>query len=241
MSQTLGVDYSFSRPSPALLAAKGFKFACRYLGGSTDKRITRAEAAALHSHGLAIPLVYESAANRSAQGYATGVADAREALREAGLVGVPSGIPIFFAVDFDAAWWQVEPYFKGVQHVLGVRGGPYGSDKITRAARGIGIKYTWQTCAWSGGRLDTGCNIYQRQAMTRFVAGCDEDVLINAMPMWGLAAKVAAAPATTQHRTNFVTARIALTEAINNPANPPGSPAHIAASRALNDIAPFSK
>lgn len=183
----LGVDYSFSRPSPALLHSKGFKAVGRYLGGSRDKDITRAEAAALHAHGLGIWIVFEGGASRSAQGYAAGVADARAALAQANSVGLPAGCPIFFAVDFNGSWAQVAAYFAGTRKVLGSRTGPYGSYAITTAARSAGYRWTWQTCAWSGGRVDSRANIYQRQQMTRFVPGCDENEVLNAFPVWGAA------------------------------------------------------
>lgn len=180
----LAVDYSFSRPSFAEIKSKGYVAVGRYLGGSPDKQITRAEANGLLAAGLKIWLVWEGAANRAAQGKGAGIADAQAALSAAHAVGYPDSAPIFFAVDFDAQPAAVRPYFEGVKSVLGPRTGVYGGYNITRGVADL-APYRWQTVAWSGGKVDANAHLYQRSTMTHPIAGCDEDVIQKTFPMWG--------------------------------------------------------
>jgi hypothetical protein len=188
MGQTLGVDYSFSRPSPA--AIKAFHtFVMRYLTGN-GKAVSRAEIDALHAQGLGVGFVFESIAGRSAAGRAAGTADARAALSAANALGVPAAVPLFFAVDFPATPGQVTPYFAGVRSVLGARAGVYGSYSITTAGL---APWRWQTMAWSGGKVDPNAHLIQRITMTHPIKGCDENVLQHPLPFWG--PKVVATPA----------------------------------------------
>ena len=54
------VDYSFSRPSAASIAAAGFIGVVRYLSGNAGKDLSAGERDALHAAGLAIALVWET-------------------------------------------------------------------------------------------------------------------------------------------------------------------------------------
>jgi hypothetical protein len=181
VSQNLAVDYSFSRPAAAAIKSAGYTAVGRYLGGSAGKQLTKSEAAALHSAGLGIWLVYESTANRALAGKVAGAADAKAAAADAAALGYPVGCPIFFAVDFDAAPAQVAAYFDGVRSVLGDRAGVYGGYKITTAGL---APWRWQTAAWSGGKLDQAAHLYQRVRMTHPISGCDENVICKALPVW---------------------------------------------------------
>lgn len=180
---SLAVDYSFSRPSPAAIKSSGYVAVGRYLGGSSAKQISKAEADALHAAGLGIWLVWEGAADRAAQGRAAGVADAHSALASARALGYPDSAPLFFAVDFDANPSVVRPYFAGVKSVLGNRTGVYGGIRVTQALADL-APYRWQTAAWSGGKVDTNAHLYQRIKMTHPVSGCDENLIQKAFPMW---------------------------------------------------------
>lgn len=184
MSQTLAVDYSFSRPAPSVIAHNGYVAVGRYLGGSASKDLTRGEAAALHTAGLGIWLVWEGVASRAKDGYGAGQADARAAQAAAAALGYPSECPLFFAVDFDAQPGDVRPYFQGVKSVVGARAGVYGGIRVTEGLRDL-IPYRWQTVAWSGGQVDPEAHLYQRAAMKRPIAGCDENVICHPFPMWG--------------------------------------------------------
>lgn len=179
---SLAADYSFARPSVSALEHDDGVL--RYVSHDPGKNLTVQEAKELRAAGKWIALVWEDAANRAAQGHAAGVADATEANRQADALGYPKDAVIFYAVDFDATPGQVQPYFDGAKSVPGSRPvGAYGSSKIT------GIKltsYNWQTSAWSGGLVDGSANLYQRQKPTHPVPGCDENVLLNPFPAWGL-------------------------------------------------------
>lgn len=180
MTETLAVDYSFSRPSPATIKSHGYHAVGRYLGGSASKQITKAEAASLHAAGLGIWLVYETSADRARSGKAGGVSDAHAAVKAANALGYPTRCPIFFAVDFDATAAAVSAYFAGVISVLGDMAGVYGGIKVAGLAT-----WTWQTAAWSGGELSPKAHLYQRVKMTHPISGCDENVICRPIPVWG--------------------------------------------------------
>lgn len=182
----LGVDYSFARPSPAKIKAAGYDAVGRYLSSYASKNITKAEASELHAAGLGIWLVWEQGARRAQGSLTDGAADARSALAQAEALGFPDECPIFFAVDFDATYPQVQRYLDGARAVVGDRAGVYGGYKITTAVRAAGVRYTWQTMGWSGGRIDTDANLFQRiHATVRHpVPDTDENLLQRDFPLW---------------------------------------------------------
>jgi len=149
-----GVDYSFSRPSPLLLKAAGKQFAIRYISGY-GKALTSDEKAVLFRAGLGIGLVFESTGGRAMAGYVAGAQDAAISLSVSNSLGL-KGIPIFFAVDFDATPAQkphIAAYLTGAASVLGKnRVGVYGSYYVVKYMSEQHIcGYFWQTYAWSGG------------------------------------------------------------------------------------------
>lgn len=179
---SLAADYSFARPSVSALQPDDGVL--RYVSHEPGKNLTVAEAKTLRAAGKWIALVFEDGAQRALDGAAAGKADAEFANQQADALGYPKDAVIFYAVDFDATPGQVTAYFDGAKSVPGGRPvGAYGSIKIT------GIKlasYNWQTSAWSGGAVDGSANLYQRQRPTHPVPGCDENVLLNPFPAWGL-------------------------------------------------------
>lgn len=183
---TVILDYSFARPDPKLLAEHCVGV-MRYLGPSSNKKtLTLAEAARLRKVGLRIGVVWETVANRAAAGLSAGKSDALVAAKEAAGLGIPTTVPIFFAVDFDATVAQVRAYFQGIAaakiaHPIGV----YGSAKITEGIGGEHLAaYRWQTVAWSGGARDAAANLLQTVEKSP-VAGCDVNHLQHQLPMWG--------------------------------------------------------
>src|SRR3954454_9683507 len=101
-----GIDYAFGRPTMAALKSAGIKFVCRYLSHSPSKNLTAAEAKKLSDAGIWIVVVWETTAKRALDGYAAGAADARDALAQAQICGMPDDRPIYFAVDWDASAGQ---------------------------------------------------------------------------------------------------------------------------------------
>ncbi len=149
-----GVDYS-TRPADwgafaRALKAGGYSFVGRYLSDRT-KGITRGEYEALRAEGLDIYAYYETTAGAALDGYARGVAHARDAFARMRAFGATEA-PVYFAVDVDTTGPRVEPYFRGVLSVaVDVRRvGAYGGYHVIRWLFDQGlITYGSQTEAWS--------------------------------------------------------------------------------------------
>jgi hypothetical protein len=166
-----GVDYAFSHPSIASLVANGKSFAVRYLFPFSQnpgtKNLTRGEADQLNAaltHGVVSN--YESYAERAAEGFAAGVADARAADAQHRACGGPPTRPIYFSVDFDPVASQypgIADYFRGIISVIGLaRTGAYGSYNMIKYLFDQHlIAWGWQTYAWSGGKYDERCQLSQ--------------------------------------------------------------------------------
>lgn len=161
-----GCDF-VSGPTAAELKAGGFHFVCRYLSTpGNPKNLTKAEAVALHAHGIKIVLVFETVGQRALSGKAGGIADAKSARAQATALGCPASVPIYYAVDFDAVGAEVGKvvsYFKGLCAVEGAaKVGVYGGIDTVKAVLGARVaKWAWQTLAWSGGKWFTGNHIEQ--------------------------------------------------------------------------------
>jgi hypothetical protein len=160
-------------------AGRAVTFVCRYLSHSAGKNLTRKEADTLTAGGIWMAVVWETTADRALSGKAGGIADAKEALRQATVCGMPDDRPIYFAVDWDASASQqsaINQYLIGCASVLGVdRVGLYaGYGPITRAFSAGVIAWGWQTYAWSGGELSTKAQLYQySNGHTVGGIGCD--------------------------------------------------------------------
>jgi Domain of unknown function (DUF1906) len=194
-----GVDYSWGRPSPSVLAASGYTFASRYLSyDTTGKNISAGEAQALHDAGIDVVLNWESSAAAPLGGYSTGVAHATHAVALAAEVGAPASLPIYFSVDFDvtaAQFAAVDAYFDGVAAILPVeRIGAYGGIRTIAHLFDRGrITYGWQTYAWSGGQWDPRAQVRQvDNGLTIDGAAVDLDVaLADDFGQWSAAGPAA--------------------------------------------------
>lgn len=178
MNRTVkGLDYSFARPNLDQVKAQGFHFVVRYLTGS-GKALTGGEIAELRKRGLAVAVVFESSGNRAGQGRVAGEGDARQASGQAKVDGL-EGIPIFMAVDFDATFAQVKPYFEGVSGVLGKgRRGAYASGLLLRQLVAAGlIDWAWEagSTGWGDGRRYDNAHILQKAPSVK-IGGADVDV-----------------------------------------------------------------
>lgn len=174
-----GVDYAWSHPSAASLAAAGMRFACRYLATDASKSLTAAEAQALAAVGISSVVVWETTAKRALDGQTAGADDAKKAAALAAGCGMPDSRPIYFAVDFDAAAGQqaaIDAYLDGAASVIGrARVGIYGGYYPVRRALDAGsATWAWQTAAWSGGYWDTRAVI--RQGAQTTVGGVTVDL-----------------------------------------------------------------
>lgn len=149
------------------LRAKGITFVCRYLvpADMAWKRLTKSEAGRISEAGISILSVYESTADRACGGNAAGLADGAAALKEAKGIGQTEGSAIYFAVDFDAQssdYDKIEAYLKSAaSQIMGYHIGVYGSYRVCEEMAKRGIKYCWQTYAWSRGKKSVHANVYQ--------------------------------------------------------------------------------
>jgi len=166
-----GIDYAWSHPDPAAIAAAGYQFTCRYLSRDPTKNLTLGEAQALAAHGVWVVANWEFTAQDALRGRAGGVADATAALAQAKACGMPDGRPIYFSIDWDVTPAQeptVTAYFGGVDSVLGLAAaGEYAGYYPLRVQRdGSVTTWEWQTAAWSGGQWDARVNIRQTGSTT---------------------------------------------------------------------------
>ena len=153
-----GLDYSDARPGHTAMKTAGVRFVMRYIGSSNHtasrhpKFLTRAEAAALHADGFDVGVVFETTAGRADGGRAAGLADVDLAIGELAYCGLPSDLPVYFAVDYDAEVGpKISAYFAAIAEVIGVaRTGAYGGYRVVKALRDKDLTgKSWQTYAWS--------------------------------------------------------------------------------------------
>jgi Domain of unknown function (DUF1906) len=175
-----GVDYSQNVPMTATEArANGLSFVCRYVSTpGNDKNIRQSEVDDFRAHGVGIVLVFENGTDSALGGHAQGAMDAKSADSQGNSLGL-AGIPIYFAVDFDAQpnqYAALDSYFQGVVAVLGMaRVGAYGGYYVIKHFLDNKIvHYAWQAIAWSNGNIDPRAHIFQDAGAT--VAGVDVDL-----------------------------------------------------------------
>jgi len=163
-----GIDYSWARPGGAAIKAAGKAFAVRYLypDGQGGKGLDPSELGDLQAHGIEVPVVFESYASRAKEGRAAGSADAKTAQTALEALGLPTGMPIYFAVDYDAPesdQGAIDEYLRGCADAIGVeRVGVYaGYWVVKRCSENGTAKWLWQTYAWSGGNWFPGNHIEQ--------------------------------------------------------------------------------
>lgn len=192
MSTTEGVDYAFSVPSAAGLAAAGKRFAVRYGGpGSASKHLTAGELVKLRTAGLDVVANAEGAAG-GFRGGAAGKSWAQSALSQFAGLGMPNGRPIYFSVDWDADsgdWPDIDAALRGAATVIGAGAvGVYGSyDTVAHCFAAGTASWFWQTYAWSSGRIHPAAHLYQyHNGVT--VAGGDCDLtrgMVADYGQWG--------------------------------------------------------
>lgn len=151
-----GCDYA-EGPTAAQVKKAKMAFVFRYVapsGAAYDwKRLTMAEADALHKAGIDIGIVFEGGGGAWVGGRAAGIAAGKAAVAELTSLGVPGTVACYFAIDTDSRGHEktVCAYIAGVASVLGVsRTGVYaGYSTVTACAQAKVCKFTWQTRAWS--------------------------------------------------------------------------------------------
>jgi hypothetical protein len=164
---TTTVDYSYTYVGADQIAGDGHLGTERYLG--TDGRcITVWERDELLAEGLGIGLIWESAADRSLDGYWAGVDDAGEANYQADRLGAPGWVPIRYATDFHAShdqiWGPIREYHRGIVDAGGRPPGVYGgAPVIDMAWSEFGMRFGWQAAAasWSNYQLSPNAVLLQ--------------------------------------------------------------------------------
>jgi hypothetical protein len=133
-----GVDYSMTNVDwPAYfsaLKASGRDFIGRYLPwkGSTWRQVTASELKAAADAGVDYFFWFEDSDNHFRArdgGFATGAADAQQALQSLESLDLPATTPVYFTVDFPCTDGNlIDAYFRGVNSVLPVSQiGAYGN------------------------------------------------------------------------------------------------------------------
>lgn len=162
-----GVDYSHSKPNPDRLVRAGKSFAVRYVGTpASGKSLTAGEVAELRQAGVEVVATYETTAGFMLT--ADGASAARAARTHAASCGMPSGRPIYFALDVDPAglstteWGRVERFLDDAAGVLG-RGavGVYGAFSAIERLVPNRAHWGWQTYAWSHRRWSDKAHLTQ--------------------------------------------------------------------------------
>ncbi len=156
-------DLSWGRPGGKNIKNAGYSGVIRYLSRDTSgKALSAPERDDYFANGLSIHLVFEDGAQNALNGHAQGLSDGQVALSQAQGVGLPKGFGIYYAVDFDANAEQlagpIHEYEQGFAEALAgyYQCAPYGGYNTIN-----GAGKSWQTLAWSGGKVASNANIYQ--------------------------------------------------------------------------------
>ena len=170
-------DLSWGRPGGKNIKDAGYEGVIRYLSRDTSgKALSVPERDDYFANGLSIHLVFEDGAQNTLNGHAQGLSDGQVALSQAQGLGLPNGLGIYFAVDFDANAQQIDgpikEYAAGFSEGLGgyYESAPYGGINTVNAFSGK----KWQTCAWSDGKVGSDVNIYQN-GQSDFGGSVDQD------------------------------------------------------------------
>ncbi len=156
MAVTYGADYSAAELSPSELDAfkdYNIRFLIRYIGYPGNPKCISHYPGAYQEHvnsGRMVLLVAEQDTTDPAGGYDGGVAMARRALADAGSVGYPDSLPIFFCADGWLASSGISvatamSYLDGAASIMGrQRTGAYGFRDFIEAARTGGhARWLW--------------------------------------------------------------------------------------------------
>lgn len=183
-----GVDYAWNKPSVAALRGAGEVFVAQYFSDDPSKNLTPARAAQLRAAGIEVVVVWEYTATAARGGFTAGQRDASDAEAQAKACGV-DGIPIYWAVDYDAPPEDqplIDSYSDGWASVLGddrgrnAYGGYWPLSRLKAAGK---AKRLWGTPAWSGAEWATSGlvpDIMQGGVVTVGGVQCDLDAGLSA-------------------------------------------------------------
>jgi hypothetical protein len=204
MTARLAVDHA-GRPAdyPTFARearARAYDLELRYVCRPTTRPINEtkiarpSEITAALNAGLEVALIWQDGKDTpdTMRGADGGIADGREAARQAAALGQPGRCVIFVAVDFDAREPQfptIAAYLNAFRKEIGDWPlGVYGSARIIDRFVGYGpAKFGMQTTAWSAGQVSVHAHLLQRLDRDRvLIAGvtCDHDEVLRPIPTW---------------------------------------------------------
>lgn len=172
---TLGVDYSFARPSPSALYDAGVRFVSRYLAVKSSKVIDADERDALWAAGLTILLNWEQSAG-DFMVPSKGASQGSEAASQAAALGYPTDLPILVSCDSDAntagkqqaALEYFQNFTSGAGgHTLGV----YGQSQVANLLVENGlVTMVWapNATSWNAGVAYTQLDIQQHFGVSKY-------------------------------------------------------------------------
>lgn len=141
-------------------------------------KLTRAEALHLSGMGIYLVNVFQNSADHAGYFFSfQGVKDGTNASDYAkNTIKQPTGTSIYFAVDYDASWQDMEshilPYFHGLKAAMepaGYHVGVYGSGFICRRLKEEQlVNFTWraQSLGWAESREHRDYNIVQHDTIS---------------------------------------------------------------------------
>jgi hypothetical protein len=165
-SRTLNADWESLAQA---IVADGKRFTGRYPVNDKapgGRGITGPEYRALMDAGVDVFLYWQEGTDWMKEGFSAGVRGAYNAASNIIACGIPEGIPVYFACDFDAYPHEqglIDDCLHGAASIIGAeRVGLYaGIGPLTRAKQNGSAHWFCQTSAWSGGRLMPGLHLYQ--------------------------------------------------------------------------------
>jgi Domain of unknown function (DUF1906) len=167
-SETIGFDFSYTKPPPGPMADAGYEFAIGYVSPNPAKNISAGLMAAYRDAGIGVGLVWESTAGRALAGRAAGKQDGRAAEEQANALGYPVDAVIFFAVDKNttradrpAIREYAEAFSGATRRPVGIFGEADVLDHFVTPGKKP-VQYGWQTVAWSQGRVSEKAHLFKR-------------------------------------------------------------------------------
>ena len=195
--EIFGADFSWARPNAAALREAGYSFVMGYISRTAGKSLTNWRDYA--NAGLGVGFFFEDDAAQVRAGSEQGSADGAFVEGWLRANGVPTGVPVLAAADYDAAAGDtavIAQYMAGFNLATNNPVGIYGKYSLVEALVTPGVQPTQfgcQTAAWSQGLLSQKANLYQRATHHHpcpsgsALGDFDEEVLCRAFPFAGVA------------------------------------------------------
>lgn len=188
------LDYAFWRPTAQEIKDRNIRCVVRYISyGTSSKRITKEEILFLHSHGVAILIIFEWLATRANLGRQAGLDDGAFSHNNLHELDYPVDLELaaLFAIDTNTIAGNISQhaaYSKGFDEGLGdyTASGIYGDNDIISwcIANNITILNWWAgASAWSNGNPPVeGCHV--RQTISGSTPNFDNNKVLKPFKAW---------------------------------------------------------